>query len=249
MAKFLLITDLDNTLVGDRQALERLNHKLTKVRQQQELLLVYSTGRSLESYQQLRQQEPMLVPDALVTSVGTEIYYDGSTTPDPDWSQKLDKGWQRHDILSMTAHFQDLVPQPEADQRPYKVSFYLSPSLADDLLPRLDVALQIRGLDVQLVYSGGKDLDILPQQGDKGQAMQHVRNHFGMAPEQTIACGDSGNDQALFSTGRERGILVGNARPELLQWHQANSADHHYLAKAYCAGGILEGLCHFKFLA
>lgn len=249
VAKFLLITDLDNTLVGDRPALDRLNQKLMQTRHAQELLLVYSTGRSLESYKQLRAAEPLLVPDALVTSVGTEIYYGGSTTPDPDWSAKLNQGWQRDDVLSITAHFNDLVLQPDADQRPYKVSFYLSPSLAVDLLPRLEVALHIRGLDVQLVYSGGKDLDILPLQGDKGQAMQFLRHQFKIPPEQTVACGDSGNDQAFFSVGKERGIIVGNARPELLQWHQENAADHHYLATAPCAGGILEGLRHFGFLA
>jgi len=249
VAKILLITDLDNTLVGDRPALEQLNQILMQARHAQDLLLVYSTGRSLESYKQLRQQEPMLTPDVLVTSVGTEVYYGGSTTPDFDWSKKLEQGWQRDDVLSITAHFQDLVLQPEADQRPYKVSFYLSPKLADDLLPRLKVALHIRGLDVQVVYSGSKDLDILPLQGDKGNAMQYLRNHFKIAPEQTVACGDSGNDQAFFRVGKERGIIVGNARPELLQWYQENAADHHYLAQAPCAGGILEGLRHFGFVA
>lgn len=248
MAKFLLITDLDNTLVGDRPALETLNRKLMQVRQAQGLLLVYSTGRSLTSFNQLRSQEPMLVPDALVTAVGTEIYYGGSTTPDPGWSKKLDQGWQREDVLSITAHFNDLVMQPEAEQGPYKVSFFLEPPLAADLLPRLEVALHIRGLDVKLVYSGGKDLDILPLHGDKGQAMQYLRGQFGIPAEQTVACGDSGNDQALFSTGQERGIIVGNARPELLQWHKENKKDGIYLAKAHCAGGILEGLCHFNFL-
>ncbi|WP_366918473.1 sucrose-phosphate phosphatase [Acaryochloris sp. IP29b_bin.148] len=249
MAKFLLITDLDNTLVGDRHALEQLNQALMKARQSQALLLVYSTGRSLASYKRLRAKEPLLVPDALVTSVGTEIYYGGSTTPDPDWSAKLDQGWQRDDVLSITAHFNDLVLQPEADQGPYKVSFYLSSTLATDLLPRLEVALHIRGLDVQVVYSGGKDLDILPLQGNKGHAMQFLGHQFQVSPEQTVACGDSGNDQSFFRAGQERGIIVGNARPELLTWYQESAADHHYLAKANCAGGILEGLRHFGFLA
>lgn len=248
MAKFLLITDLDNTLVGDRSALEQLNQTLMQVRQEQGLLLVYSTGRSLTSFNQLRSQEPMLAPDALVTSVGTEIYYGGSTTPDPDWSEKLNQGWQRQDVLSITAHFNDLVLQPEADQGPYKVSFFLEPTLAADLLPRLDVALHIRGLDVKLVYSGGKDLDILPLHGDKGQAMQYLRGQFDISAEQTVACGDSGNDQALFSTGPERGIIVGNARSELLQWYQEHNQDDIYLAKANCAGGILEGLRHFSYV-
>lgn len=66
-------------------------------------------------------------------------------------------------------------------------------------------------------------------------------------PAQTVVCGDSGNDIALFA-GAERGIIVGNASYELLQWHNDNPADHHYLAEAACAGGILEGLNYFGFL-
>lgn len=248
MAKFLLVTDLDNTLIGDRPALEKLNQILMQMRQEQGLLLVYSTGRSLSLFTQLRQQEPMLVPDALVTAVGTEIYYGGCTTPDPDWSAKLDQGWSRDGVLSITAHFNDLVMQPESEQGPYKASFFLESTLAADLLPRLDVALQIRGLDVKLVYSGEKDLDILPLHGDKGAAMQYLRNHFEIAAAQTVVCGDSGNDQALFSAGQERGIIVSNACPELLQWHQGHQRDDIYLAKTPCASGILEGLRHFSFV-
>nr|MBA2749314.1 HAD hydrolase family protein [Tatlockia sp.] len=65
---------------------------------------------------------------------------------------------------------------------------------------------------------------------------------------QTVVCGDSGNDISLFSYNEERGIIVGNAKSELLQWHNANPANYHYLAQAFCAGGILEGLNHFGFI-
>lgn len=248
MTRFLLVTDLDNTLVGDRRALERLNQHLMQLRQEQGVLLAYSTGRSRDSYLQLRSTEPLLDPDALVTAVGTEIYYQNSRTPDPDWSRKLDQGWCREDVLAITAHFQDLVLQPGSEQRPYKVSFQIAPSLAQELLPRLQVALHIRGLDVKVVYSGSKDLDILPQGGDKGQALLFLRQQFDIPAEQTIACGDSGNDQAFFTVGKERGVLVGNAQPELLQWYQEQGADHHYLASASCAAGILEGLHHFRLV-
>ncbi|NJK40454.1 MAG: sucrose-phosphate phosphatase [Acaryochloridaceae cyanobacterium SU_2_1] len=249
MTRFLLVTDLDNTLVGDQAALERLNQQLMQLRQEQDILLAYSTGRSHDSYLKLKATEPLLDPDALVTSVGTEIYYQNSRTPDPDWSRTLDNGWVREDILAITAHFQDLVLQPASEQRPYKVSFYLAPHLASDLVPRLKVALHIRGLDTKIVYSGGKDLDILPLGGDKGQALLFLREQFDISAEQTIVCGDSGNDQALFSVGKERGVVVGNAQPELLQWYKEHGADYHYLATRSCAAGILEGLHHFRLLS
>ena len=100
---------------------------------------------------------------------------------------------------------------------------------------------------MKLIYSTGSDLDILPLKSDKGLAVQFLRSSWRIAPEQTVVCGDSGNDIALF-TVEARGIIVGNASAELLQWHHANSANNRYLAQAACAGGILEGLKHFNFL-
>jgi len=249
VAKFLLVTDLDNTLVGDDQALAELNQHLTHHRQEYGTLLVYSTGRSPTSYRTLTTEHPLLEPDALVASVGTEIYRNGTEEPDPAWAAKMSQGWDRDLIVATAAHFADLVPQPESEQRPFKVSYFLSEAVAAEVMQRLEALLRERNLDIKLVYSGGKDLDILPRHGDKGEAMEFLRQDFGIAPEQTVACGDSGNDRALFHNRRERGIIVGNARPELLEWHYANPSPHRYLAEARCAGGILEGLRHFQFLS
>lgn len=64
----------------------------------------------------------------------------------------------------------------------------------------------------------------------------------------TVVCGDSGNDIGLFNVPEARGIIVGNAPPELRQWYEQQGADYHYQAKAACAGGILEGLRYFGLL-
>jgi sucrose-6F-phosphate phosphohydrolase len=78
--------------------------------------------------------------------------------------------------------------------------------------------------------------------------MQFLRQKCKFAAEQTVVCGDSGNDIALFAVGNERGIIVGNAHSELLQWHNQNPADYRYLAQNFCAAGIMEGLNYFSFL-
>lgn len=103
-------------------------------------------------------------------------------------------------------------------------------------------------LNVKLIYSSYIDLDIVPRTSDKGQAMQFLRQKWKFAAEQTVVCGDSGNDIALFAVGNERGIIVGNARKELFQWHNEYPADYRYLAKGFCAGGIIEGLHYFGLL-
>jgi sucrose-6F-phosphate phosphohydrolase len=247
---FLFVTDLDNTLVGDDKALNELNQHLSQHRQEYGTKIVYATGRSPILYRQLATEKPLLPPDALITSVGTEICFNPEEEVfDPEWMEILSKGWDREQVVATAAHYSDLVPQTDSEQRPFKVSYLLSEQAAQELLPRLDSALKERNLDVKLVYSGGQDLDILPRQGDKGLAIEFLRQKWGIDAAKTVVCGDSGNDIALFSVGEARGIIVGNARPELRQWYKANSTDYRYMAQAHCAGGILEGLYHFGFLS
>lgn len=245
---FLLVTDLDHTLVGDDDALAELNQRLSHHRDTDGAKIVYSTGRSPTSYQQLCREKSLLTPDALVTGVGTAIYYQDHSEPEATWVNRLKTQWNRDQVVAIAAHFADLVPQPDSEQGPFKVSFYLSAALADEVIPRLQANLEAQELTIKIVYSGGKDLDILPIQADKGLAMTFIREQWQFETTQTVVCGDSGNDRALFSMGDERGIIVGNAMPELLKWHQENPLPHHYLAKAHCAAGILEGLHHFGWL-
>lgn len=247
MTPFLFVTDLDNTLVGDDQAMAELNHQLSQHRQAYGTKIVYATGRSPTLYKQLQAEKNLLSPDALIAAVGTEIYRNGSDSPDPAWSEQLSQGWNRDSIVATTAHFADLVPQADLEQRPFKVSFHLTETAAGEVIPRLKALLQEQDLETKLIYSTGQDLDILPRQSDKGLAVQFLRSSWEMVP-QTVVCGDSGNDIALFTVEKARGIIVGNASHELLEWHNANSTNDRYLAQAACASGILEGLRHFGFL-
>ncbi|MEH1766574.1 sucrose-phosphate phosphatase [Nostoc sp.] len=249
---FLFVTDLDDTLVyrtvGDDSALPELNQLLSQHRQEYGTKIVYSTGRSPLLYKELQAQKNLLQPDALVLSVGTEIYLNGTDTQDSDWAEILSPGWEREAILSVTDKYHDLVRQPDSEQRPFKVSFFLKQKASANVLPQLEAELQKYKLNVKLIYSSDIDLDIVPRTSDKGQAMQFLRQKWKFAAEQTVVCGDSGNDIALFAVGNERGIIVGNARKELLQWHNEYPADYRYLAKSFCAGGIIEGLHYFGLL-
>ncbi|MEQ8541539.1 MAG: sucrose-phosphate phosphatase [Coleofasciculus sp. D1-CHI-01] len=249
MTAFLFITDLDNTLVGDDDALKELNQQLEQHRQDYGTKIVYATGRSPALYRKLTSEKSLLSPDALITSVGTEICFNPQEEiVDPEWADMLAQGWNRDAVVAIAAHYSDLVLQPETEQRPFKVSYVLSEEISSEVLPRLESSLKEKGLDVKLIYSGGQDLDILPRQGDKGLAVQFLRQKWDMDATKTVVCGDSGNDIALFSAGEERGILVGNAKPELRQWYEENKKDYHYFAQADYADGILEGLHHFGFL-
>lgn len=248
MTKFLFVTDLDHTLVGDDKALAELSDRLQQHRQEHGTKIVYATGRSPILYREIQKEKNLLTPDALVLSVGTEIYLDGSDTTDAGWAEILAPGWNRELVLSITKQFRELIRQPDSEQRPFKVSFFLQQEAAIRILPQLETELRKSKLNIKLIYSSGIDLDIVPRTSDKGQAMQFLRRKWKFAAEQTVVCGDSGNDIALFAVGNERGIIVGNARPELLQWHNEYPADYRYLAQNFCAGGIIEGLKYFGFL-
>lgn len=248
MNPFLFITDLDNTLVGDDAALAELNQQLASHRQKYNSKIVYATGRSLYLYRLLASAKSLLPPDALITSVGTEMYFDPQQQHhDPEWANILSQGWNREEIVEIASQFGQLQPQPKSEQNPFKISYYLAQAVAEETIPQLKSTLSDRGYNIKLIYSAGQDLDLLPKNGDKGLAVKFLREKWDIAPEQTIVCGDSGNDISMF-LGQEKGLIVGNAKPELLQWYEENSSDNNYLAKSHCAGGILEGLKHFSFL-
>lgn len=249
MTAFLFVTDLDNTLVGDDNALKTLNQQLSHVRQKYGTKIVYATGRSLFLYRQLTTEYSLLPPDALIASVGTEIYLN----PDEDifnseWAEIIAPGWNRNQIITTAANFSELLLQPTSEQGLFKVSYYLTEAEAEGILHQLELVLHEGGLDVKLIYSGGKDLDIIPQKADKGLAVQFLQQKWGFDRTKTVVCGDSGNDISLFSLGESRGIIVGNARPELRQWHKVNQNNYRYLANAKYASGIIEGLHHLGFI-
>jgi sucrose-6-phosphatase len=243
----LFVTDLDNTLLGDPCALTTLNNWLDQSRQDRCTKIVYATGRSVSSYRELANSAQLLPPDALVSSVGTEIYLDDENVW-LDWQRHISPTWQREKIFEIANHFADLKPQPVNEQGEFKASYFLSESAAIEIIPRLRQELKQHDIVAEIVYSGQKDLDIIPKNSNKGAAIQFLRDYWSISASESVVCGDSGNDISLFSYDLEYGILVGNSHQELKLWYEMNATERHYLASANYSDGILEGLKYFGFI-
>jgi sucrose-6-phosphatase len=241
--QFLLVSDLDNTLVGDKQALFVLNKSLQENREQ--MSLIYATGRSYASARELQREKALLEPDFWITGVGSEIYHQGIR--DMQWAQQMSEGWDRARAVSIAQKFSPLLLQPTSEQNPYKISYCLDPKAHTDILVDLQLALTDAGLAMQVVFSSNRDVDILSLKGDKGRAVIYLRNQLNISTEKTLVCGDSGNDISLFKYST-LGLIVSNAQPELLDWYRKHGQPGHYLASKPYAWGILEGLQHFQLL-
>ena len=249
MKPFLFVTDLDDTLLGDDFALKKLNARLEKHRQQYQTKIVYITERPFYSYKILAKAKSLLKPDALLTSLGTEIYsYPEQTELSQEWSEILAQGWHREQILKIANSFPQLQLQPQSEQNTFKISYYLSHSQAETIITQLKSALAEKSFKIKIIYQAGQDLELLPPNLDQGLAVKFLKSKWHLETSRTVTCGDSETDIDLFS-GEENGIIVGNAKPELRQWYQENQRQSLYLAQKAFAGGILEGLQYFAFFS
>jgi sucrose phosphatase-like protein len=229
----LLISDLDGTLLGDDSALDAFHDWYDRTNGQ--IGLVYSSGRFLNSIVASIEEFRLPKPAAIIGGVGTEIYDNLAGRRIAGWP-RIPFGWNPEIVRSTCAAFSELQEQPQHLSSRCKISFYAS-ELDDVFLARLSNALHRAGQAVAIVYSSRRDLDILPAGSNKGAAIVYLVERWGISRDDLIVAGDSGNDRDMFQQGC-RGIVVGNAQPELRQLRDANI----YHAEQSHAAGVIEGL-------
>jgi len=232
--KWLFVSDVDDTLLGDETALENLARKLSGHRQS--IVIAYNSSRPCASVRTSLATHPGIPePDYIIGALGTEIEDARSRQLDLDYSQRLKVDWDRDSIAKMM-HELGFQPHRDEYQTPYKASYNVS-NMADYqiVLDHLDE----KNIRVNVIYSGGVNLDLIPKNADKGLAVVDLRQLLNLPSERVVVAGDSGNDVDMF-LHNFKGIVVGNADEDL----KTLSGTNIYQAKADYADGVLEGL-HF----
>jgi sucrose-6F-phosphate phosphohydrolase len=241
---WLFVSDVDDTLLGDDAALERLSAELKKAAGR--ITVVYNSSRPCDSLRASLSAVPqLLTPDYLIGGMGTEIERGESgervaSMPLAGYEQYLQAGWDRERAAELVRGL-DAVPHPEKFQTPFKVSFDIPGAEAFGVVRQ---RLAESDLEAKAIFSAGKFLDLIAARAGKGEAIHYLREQTAVPPERVVVAGDSGNDIEMFMAPF-RGIVVSNADGDLKRL----SGSHIYKATRPYAGGVLEGLRYWGALS
>ncbi|MDP1549596.1 MAG: HAD-IIB family hydrolase [Nitrosomonas sp.] len=240
LARKALVSDIDNTLLGNKKGLKQLISWLEK--HAGSVVFGVATGRSLESAVKILKNSRVPIPNVLITSVGSEINYGPRLQPDVGWANRIAHLWRRDALEQVLSGLPGLILQTAENQRKFKLSYNViskkMPSLQD--LYRL---LREHRLHARLIYSHEEFLDVLPIRASKGHAIRYLAYKWGLPLENFLVVGDSGNDKEML-LGDTLGIVVGNYSPEL---EPLRDLEQIYFAQGHQADGILEGLVHYNW--
>jgi len=235
-----LISDIDNTLLGDEESLQELIVWLRA--NAGKLAFGVATGRSLGSAVRILKKWRVPMPDVLITSVGSEINYGARLTPDVSWSNHIRHLWRRDALAEVLARVPGLELQAPENQREFKLSYNVNPAQMPSIR-QLYRHLHEHKLRASLIFSHQEFLDVLPVRASKGHAIRFLAYKWGLPLKNFLAAGDSGNDEEML-VGDTLGVVVGNHSAEL---EHLRGLEQIYFARGHHASGILEGLQHYRF--
>lgn len=236
----MIITDLDNTLTGDDEALAEF---VEIVQTNEHIGLGISTGRRLDSALDLINELGLPKPDLLDTDAGTQLHYGEGLTPDRSWRKQIGYAWDPDRIREVLGEVSGIRLQPDASQSEFKIS-YIVDSRDSVTATKIKKILREAKIRAKVIMSLEMYLDIIPVRGGSDMTMRHVLWKWGFAPENVLVAGDSGNDAGML-LGGSLGVVVGNFSKELTR---LKNRPRIYFANASHAAGILEGIKYYNFL-
>lgn len=245
LSQRFIISDIDDTLIGDAPALQEFLAYLEGAKRNYSFGI--ATGRHIESALDILEQWEVPLPDVFVTSVGTEIYYGAYLMKDSGWEKHINFRWEPLKIHEVLSSCEGLELQIEENQRPFKISYLIDQQKSDRLkLSRSTIIKHLRQnhLAANVIVTQSKFVDVLPIRASKGLAVRYLSYRWGIPTKHFLVAGDSGNDEEMLK-GEMLGVVVGNYSQEL---EKLKDRPRIYFAKNSYAKGILEGLQYFTFL-
>ena len=268
--RLLICTDLDRTLIPNGSQPEpagALDH-FARLVNRTEVTLAYVSGRHRDLVESAISDYRLPVPDYVLGDVGTTIYRVG---PRHEWQRQL--AWEREiskdwndlssaDLEPVLRDLSGLRLQEPSRQNVHKLSYNLPTRYdRDTLAGQIEQRLDSLGVNARLVWSiddADKTglLDVLPMRASKYHAIEALMQKQGFTCENTVFCGDSGNDMEVLISP-VAAVLVANSQPEvqglaLRLAAESGHADRLYIAQGNFMGlngnysaGMLEGIAHF----
>lgn len=238
--KKLLITDIDDTLIGDDEALAELMDLLKLNREH--LGFGVSTGRSIDNVVDLFERRGLMTPDVIIPSMGAGIFYRFKSFPDRGWQTHIAKNWDRKKIKELLDGLDFLTYREEDAQNEFKVAYSMESK--KDRLAQIHDLLTRERTRYTLVFSHDKYLDILPLRASKSKAIRYLGYKWEIPMKNIMVCGDGASDAEMLK-GTVQGVVVANHAKAL---DSLTGKRKIYFAQGACACGIIEGLKKFKFV-
>jgi sucrose-phosphate synthase len=240
--EWALFSAIDNTLLGDPKALERLGAWLREHRRR--FLFGIATGRRLDSALKILRGNGIPAPDVLLTSLGTEIYYLPQLTADIAWTRHIDHLWTPKVVRRLLDGLPGLSLQAPSEQSRFKISYYVDADRAPSI-EELFTLFRQQELAVDITLSFGQYLDLIPSRASKGKALRSVARQWRIPLERVLVAGGSRGDEDMLR-GSTLGVVVANPHSEELR--SLHDLERVYFSPAGHAAGILDALEHYRFL-
>jgi len=268
--KYLICTDLDRTLIPNGNAPESPGAEglFTDLVARPDVTLAYVSGRHRALVEEAMAEYQLPVPNFVLGDVGTTIYHVESEKTwhrQESWDQSIAEDWSglgHSDLAELLKDLPGLQLQEPAKQNHFKLSYYVDGTGDTSALNALVASrLNVAGVKARLVsshddISGQGLLDVLPSRASKRHAIEALINTEAYTLDQTVFCGDSGNDLEVLASPIPA-VLVANARPEIKRQAATLAKQEGCTGKLYVAqgnflgmngnyrGGMLEGIAHY----
>ena len=238
-----IVSSIDQNLFGDPESLRELINILNEKRKN--ICFCIATGRRLDSALKVLRQHNIPQPDTLLTSMGTEIYYSPDLTIDSAWSNHINYLWNRQSVVSLLAELPGLTLQPKEQQSTYKISYFYDPNVAPSV-EEIKRILHQNEQTVNVIFSFGQFLDIVPVRASKGYALRWFAQQWDIPLTRILTAGGSGGDEDMM-LGNTLSVVVANRHKEELS--KITEIEPIYFSEKQFAAGILDGLKHYNFFA